>query len=90
MLVDLCSELGVICVEEHWLALDSVNCLNNFNNDLCWFVIISYGDSLGKNILRGSPFGELVTFVNKQRVHKTTCMTRKDRYLILTVVCLII
>lgn len=85
MLTDLCSELDVICVQEHWLAPDNLNCLNNFNSDYVGFSSSAMETVLGKNILRGRPFGGVGTLVNKQHVHKTKCLTREDRYLILSV-----
>ena len=60
LLTDLCSELDIICVQEHWLSPDNLNCLNNFSNNYVGFSSSAMDAVLGKNILRGRPFGELV------------------------------
>ena len=90
MLSELCLNSDIICVQEHWLLPNNLNCFNEFNSHFIGFSSSAMDSVAGRRILRGRPFGGVGVLVNRCHAHEVKCLATAERFLLLLVYNVII
>src|SRR6218665_1083555 len=66
-------------VQEHWLLPNNLDCLSNLSDNFTAVANSAMDDVLGKGILRGGPFGSVVTLVNNKLMNNFKLLHKSER-----------
>lgn len=90
LLPDLLNDFDIVCVQEHWLAPDSLFRLNELNCNCIVFSSSAMSHKVSSNIRYGRPFGGVATFVKSAFAQIARMVHKSDRYIIISLGDLII
>ena len=82
---DLCSSKNpsLVFVQEHWLTPDALGRLLHFSNNYTGYGISAMEDRVSSGVLRGRPYGGVMTLLNNNLVKLIKNVVCSERYVIL-------